>query len=297
MNNAGFFYALLAYLIWGIVPLFWRELEHVPSTEIVAHRMVWSCLMVLLFIVLMREWRQMMGLLQKPDVLLRLLAASILISINWAIYIWAVNNGQIVEGSMGYYINPLLNVLFGVCFFGETLRPRQLMAVLLAALGVAYLIFVHDQVPYVALSLALTFSCYGAVKKTISTSATHGMAIETGLLILPAIGYLIYLHMSGLGSSGIELRTDAMLALGGLVTLTPLVLFAMAAQRISMTALGMTQYLGPSLQLLIGVMVFQEPFGTDRQIAFGLIWMALAIYSLDQFFNQRKRRLAINPAP
>lgn len=197
---------------------------------------------------------------------------------------------------MGYFINPFINVLFGLIFFGELLRRNQAMAIGLAALGVAYLIFIYGEVPYIALSLALTFSCYGAVKKTITVPATHGMAIETGLLILPAIMYMLYLSWTGTADFGADIKIDIMLVLGGLVTLAPLLLFAMAAQKISMTALGMTQYLGPSLQLAIGVWIYNESFGPERQIAFGLIWAGLVVYSIDQLNHRRKRKLVASSA-
>lgn len=290
MNNAGIIYALLAYFIWGVVPIFWRQIDHVDSLEIVAHRMVWSCLMAVFLVIVLREWAQFKRLLKQPKVLARLFLASMFISLNWGIYIWAINSGFIVETSMGYFINPLINVLFGVVFFGETLRRNQVAAIALAAIGVAYLIIAHGQVPYIALILATTFACYGAIKKNLSVPAIHGMAVETALLILPALGFLSYLQLTGEGSFGADLPTDAMLVLGGVVTLTPLVLFAMAAPRISMTALGMTQYLGPTLQLIIGVWIYKEPFGSDHQIAFGLIWAALLVYTLDQLNHRRKRK-------
>lgn len=296
MKNTGFTYAILAYLIWGVVPIFWRELASVDSAEIVAHRMVWSCLMSVVLVICLRQWREFKKLLSQGRVLAHLLAGSILISINWGIYIWAVNHDHIVQASMGYFINPLINVLFGVLFFRETMRRNQALAIFLAFLGVAYLIFVHGEIPYIALSLAVTFACYGAVKKTIHVPATHGMAVETGLLILPALVFLLYLQWTGVGQFGADVRIDTLLVLGGLVTLTPLVLFAMAAQKISMTALGMTQYIGPTLQLIIGVGLYNEAFGPERQIAFGLIWAGLFIYSVDQLNDRRKRRLEASSA-
>jgi chloramphenicol-sensitive protein RarD len=296
MNNAGLLYAILAYFLWGVVPIFWRELAHVDSVEIVAHRMVWSSVMVSCLVLFLGQWSKLKVLFKNRQMMWRLLASSILISINWGIYIWAVNNGRIVEGSMGYYINPLINVLFGTLFFGESLRRNQMIAVALAGLGVGYLIVFYGEVPWVALTLAVTFACYGAVKKSISVPATHGMAVETGLLIVPAIAYLMYLHTNGDAAFGTDTKTDVLLILGGLVTLVPLVLFSKAAQSISMTALGMTQYLGPTLQLIIGVLMYGEEFGSERQIAFGCIWIALLIYSLDQLNHRRRRKIIASSA-
>ncbi|NNC99722.1 MAG: EamA family transporter RarD [Gammaproteobacteria bacterium] len=290
MKNQGIIYALLAYLLWGLAPIYWRLLDHVPSAEIVAHRMVWSSIFAVLTIVLMSKWREFADVLKRWKLLSRLLVASVLISVNWGIYIWAVNSGHIVESSMGYFINPLINVLFGVALFKEQLRPNQWLAIALAACGVAYLILAHGDVPYIALALALTFSSYGAVKKTIRLPAAQGMAIETGLAAVPALGFLVYLSFQGQLDFGHKVGTDSLLILGGAVTLAPLLFFSAAAQKISMTALGMTQYLGPSLQLIIGVWMFNEPFGSERQISFGLIWLGLFFYTLDQIRNHRRRK-------
>ena len=290
MQNHGIIYALLAYLVWGLAPIYWRLLEHIPSAEIVAHRMVWSAIFAVLVIVFMSQWKQFSALLRQWRLYPRLMIASMLISLNWGIYIWAVNSGHIVETSMGYFINPLINVLVGMVFFGEQLRNNQRWAIGLAAMGVAYLVFVHGEVPTIALALAVTFASYGAVKKTISIPATHGMAIETGLIVLPALGYLIYLSSRNQLAFGQDIGTDGLLIMGGAVTLLPLLLFSAAAQKISLTALGMTQYLGPTLQLIIGVWMFNEPFGSERQIAFGLIWLGLLLYTVDQVNNRRRRR-------
>lgn len=191
---------------------------------------------------------------------------------------------------MGYYINPLINVLFGVLFFHERLRRNQFLALTIAGLGVAYLILSYGRIPYIALGLALTFACYGAVKKAVQVPATHGMAVETGLLIVPATIYLVYLQNLGQGAFGVGVGTSLLLIFGGLITLVPLVLFAFAAQRISMTTLGMTQYLGPTLQLLLGVWVFKEPFPFELKVAFVCIWAALFIYTFDQIHHGRRRR-------
>lgn len=296
MKNIGIAYALLAYLIWGIAPLFWRLVDNVPSGEIVAHRMLWSAVLVMIVIIGMQQWRQFSSLLTQKKTICWLFLASVLISVNWGIYIWAVNHGHIVEASMGYFINPLFNVLLGVVFFREKLRINQWLAIVCAAAGVGYLIFAHGDVPYIALALAFSFGIYGAMKKFIMVPATHGLAIETGLLALPALGYLFYLNTTQSLSFGLVLFDDLILILGGAFTLVPLLFFAAAARRISMTALGMTQYLGPSLQLIIGVFVFNEPFGSERQIAFGLIWFGLFLYTIDQLNNSRQRRLALNSA-
>lgn len=290
MKNLGLVYALAAYFIWGFAPILWKSIDQIPSEEIVAHRMLWSCVLALLVIVVSRRRSELFALLGQPVLVRRLFIASILISINWGIYIWAVNTGNIVESALGYFINPLINVLFGVLFFKERLRAMQLVAIGIAASGVAYLLIVHGEIPYIALSLAVTFACYGAVKKTLKVPAVQGMALETALMFIPALLFVLYLSTRGQSSFGASSYNSGMLILGGAITLIPLLLFSAAAKRISMTALGMTQYLGPSLQLIIGVWIYKEPFGSQQQISFGLIWLALLIYTLDQL-NTRRRRI------
>lgn len=286
----GLIYAISAYVLWGIVPLFWKQISHIDSVEIVMHRMLWSCVLVVGLIAILGQWQQFKPLFRQPQLLARLLLASILVSINWAVFIWAVNAGFIVEASMGYFINPLISALFGFLIFKEDLRTGHWIALSMVFVAVAYLIIGYGSVPYVALTLASTFACYGAVKKTIALPATHGLAIETAFMVLPAAAYLIYLDQSGVGAFGADLGISTMLILCGVVTLVPLLLFAAAAKRVTLTALGMSQYVGPSLQLVIGVMIYNEPFGSERFIAFGLIWLAIVVFTMDELNHQRRRR-------
>lgn len=289
-NNLGLIYAVAAYTWWGFIPIFWKQLDHVGSAEIVMHRMVWCCFLVIGLIVLMKQWRQFLVLFSQPKILLRLFMASSLVSINWGVFIWAVNNGHLVETSMGYFINPLISVLLGVVFFSERLRKGQLFALSIAMLGVLYLIIAYGTIPWISLTLAITFALYGVAKKSISVPATHGMAVETLFFVIPALVYLTYMQSNGTGQFTDSGFNAGMLILGGLFTLIPLLLFAAAAKRVTMTVLGMTQYIGPSLQLLIGVFLYGEAFGVDRMISFGLIWLALAVYSVDQIRHQRMTR-------
>lgn len=293
MRNLGFFYAICAYFLWGMAPLYWKALSDVPSMEIVAHRMVWSCVFALMIVLLSRHWSQLTALIRQPRVVARLVLASILVSVNWAIYIWAVNSGNIVQSAMGYFINPLINVFFGFLFFQERLNRMQMVAIGCAAAGVMWLIASHGELPWIALSLAVTFALYGVVKKTIRVPAVHGMAVETTFVFLPALGYLLYVDSQGSSWFAESVPITAMLIIGGAFTLAPLLFFAAAAKRISLTALGMTQYLGPSLQLIIGVWIFNEPFASDQQITFALIWLGLLIYTLDQWQSQRRARVTI----
>lgn len=289
-NNLGLIYAFSAYIWWGFIPIFWKQLDHISSAEIVMHRMVWSCLLVFVLIVIMRQWGEFKRIFSQPKVLLRLFIASALVSLNWGVFIWAVNNGHLVETSMGYFINPLINVLFGVLFFAESLRKGQIFSLSIALLGVLYLVFAFGSFPWISFVLAITFALYSVVKKSISVPATHGMAIETLFFVVPALVYLSYIEFNGTAQFLVSDYNTGMLILGGLFTLIPLLLFAAAAKRVTMTVLGMAQYVGPSLQLLIGVVIYDEPFGSERMIAFGLIWFALAVYSVDQILYQKKTR-------
>ncbi|MFT6407598.1 MAG: chloramphenicol-sensitive protein RarD [Arenicella sp.] len=285
-NNLGLIYALAAYTWWGFIPIFWKQLSHVDSIEIVMHRMVWACVLVTLLIVVSRQWREFKVLFLQPKLLFKLFIASALVSINWAVFIWAVNTGHLVETSLGYFMNPLISVALGVVIFGEVLRRGQIVALSVAALGVIYLVVSYGELPWISLVLAISFALYSAAKKSVSVPATHGLAIETMFFFIPASIYLFYIQTQGSGQFFDGPSNSWMLVLGGLFTLVPLVLFAAAAKRISMTALGMTQYIGPTLQLLIGVLIYGEPFGSHTMIAFGFIWLALGIYSVDQLRHQ-----------
>ena len=289
-NNLGLIYALSAYIWWGIIPIFWKQLDHLGNTEIVMHRMVWSCVLVTALVVVMGQWRQFKTIFAQPKVLLRLFIASSLVSANWAVFIWAVNSGHLVETSMGYFINPLISVALGVAVFSERLRRGQVLALAIAATGVLYLIIAHGTFPWISFALAITFALYSLTKKTISVPATHGMAIETLFFFAPALAYLCVIEFQGTGQFFHGPTNWWMLIIGGLFTLIPLVLFAAAAKKVSMTVLGMSQYIGPTLQLLSGVFLYHEPFGSERAIAFGLIWFALGIYSVDQIRFQRANK-------
>jgi chloramphenicol-sensitive protein RarD len=297
MNNKGFIYACLAYLFWGIVPIYWKQIGHIGSTEIVLHRMVWAFVFVIVFVFILGQRRSFLALLKDRKLLGRLFVASILISVNWGVYIWAVNSDRIVDASMGYFINPLFSVVLGVIIFSERLRKLQLYSVLLAACGVIYLLIVNGELPIIALSLAATFSLYGVVKKTISIPASHGLAIETGFLLLPAIIALFVLSANQQGHFGEHRWSDIYLIMSGLMTMIPLLLFASAANKISLTALGMLQYIGPTIQLLIGVFLYNEPFAKQQTISFGLIWLAIGLFSVDQILHQRSKRRTIAPPP
>lgn len=290
MQNIGLVYALLAYFLWGLLPIFWVELKGVDSLQVVMHRMVWSCVLALIFIVLKGQLKECLSVIKK-NTIIPLFFSSVLISLNWATFIWAMQNEKISEASMGYFIAPLLSLFLGAFLFKERVRKVQLFSVSLVFFAVLYLIFIYGQPPYLALILAGTFTGYGAIKKTIKVSAVQGMAIETAFMFFPAVIYLVYVDFHHVGVFGANGYTDILLLLAGLFTLLPLLLFSAAAKRLSLTVLGMTQYLGPSIQLLIAVMIYNEPFSRDEYITFGLIWCALIIYSVDQYLSRKKSNI------
>ena len=285
----GVWFALGAYGLWGVLPVYWKLLRAVPAPQIMAHRIVWSFLFLLGLILIRREgaalWRSV-----DRRTLTAYALASALLGVNWLTYIWAVNAGRIVETSLGYFINPLVSVLLGVLFLRERLRAIQWLAVGVAGVGVSYLTWQHGALPWVALVLAGTFAIYGLLKKTAPLGALPGLALETGILWLPAVVFLVLVEASDRGQVG---RAGAfewgLLFFTGVVTGLPLLLFAVAAPQIRLSTIGILQYVAPTLQLLIGVAVYHEPFGQVRWVGFTLIWAALAIYSIDSLWRMRRR--------
>lgn len=280
--NIGMLYAAAAYAAWGLFPVYFKALQSIAPTEILMHRMLWSLLFLAVVVAWRRQWAWLGQVLRRPKVLAGFAASAILLSTNWFIYIWAVNNGRVVDASLGYFINPLFNVLLGFLILRERLRPVQWTAVALAAAGVAWLTWQGGQLPWVALTLAITFGLYGLLRKTASLGALEGLTLETLLLFPLALGYLIVLTMQGHnGFADAPLPLQLLLAAAGPITAIPLLLFAAGARRIPLSLLGLLQYIGPTLQLLLGVWLYHEPFGGSRMFGFALIWGALAVYSLE----------------
>ncbi|HUA89844.1 MAG TPA: EamA family transporter RarD, partial [Steroidobacteraceae bacterium] len=272
----------LAFTIWGLFPLYLHPLRAVPSEQIIAHRIVWSCAFILAWMLLRSELAGLRPIFRQPVLLSRLLLTALLISGNWLVYVWGVTHGHVVDCSLGYYINPLINVVLGIFVLHERLNRVQWLAVALAALGVAYLTYEAGHLPWIALCLAVSFSLYGLVRKVISVEALPGLATETVLLLPVALGYLVWCEAAGtaaFGHAGADVT--ALLVGAGLVTAVPLFLFAVAARLLPYSTVGVLQYIGPTLQLLCGVWVFHEPFAGARAAGFVLIWVALAVYALD----------------
>jgi len=286
-TNQGNLYAVAAYALWGLFPAYFKLLHHIPAPQILCHRILWSFLVLMAAVLVRGQWLPFRAAL-KAAVMPVYIAAAVVISANWLTYVWAVNAGFIVQTSLGYFINPLLSVLAAVIFLRERLRPWQWVAVGLAALGVLYLTFSYGSPPWIALTLALTWTCYGLLKKIAPLGSLYGLTLETGLLLLPA---LIYLTGAGLGGEGAFLRgnpaTDVLLAGTGLVTAIPLFLFAMAVRRIRLSLVGILQYVSPILQFLLGVLVYREPFTTPQFVGFGIVWTALIIFGVEGFLTYR----------
>ncbi len=291
--NQGILYAIGAYVTWGVFPVYWKLLHQVPALQLISHRIVWSFLFLLGFILVTRQWQTFRSAISSRRILLIYFAAAILIGVNWLTYVWAVNAGFIVETSLGYFINPLLNVLLGVIFFRERLRAFQWIPVVMAAVGVIYLTVSYGRLPWIALTLAFSFGFYGLVKKMAPLGSLFGLSLETGILFLPAIGWLLYSESLGQGAFlHAGTGSDLLLVGAGLVTTIPLLMFASAAQRIPLSMLGIIQYIAPTLQFLLGVLAYKEPFTHTQLIGFGIVWVALLLFWGEGFLTARRRRAA-----
>ncbi|MBL0730715.1 EamA family transporter RarD [Piscinibacter sp. HJYY11] len=284
----GALYAALAFALWGIFPLYFRQIASVPSGEILVHRIVWSLVFVLVVLTLRRQWAWVRPVLTQPKVLLAFAASAVLLSANWLTYIWAVNNGHVIEASLGYFINPLVNVLLGYTVLHERLRRMQWVALGIAAAGVLWLTVLAGRPPWIALALAGSFGLYGLLRKVATLGALEGLTLET--LILAPIAMAVLGFWISQGTSVFpapDASTNLWLIAAGPITAIPLLLFAAGARRISLTTLGLLQYIGPTIQLALGVWLFHEPFSAERLMGFVLIWSALALYSAEGWWRSR----------
>lgn len=279
--------AVMAFLLWGLFPLYWNLVGDVPALQVLAHRGLWCAAAVLLVLLIRRDLAWIATL--PPRLWLLLAIGGALITVNWGVYVWAVARGHVIDTSLGYFITPLVNVLLAVLVLKERPTPLQWAAVAIAAAGVVLLGWRLGQLPWISLVLAFSFGLYGLLRKLAAIDAMRGLAVESGLMALPALGYLLWCHHTGqmVFLRG-DFHMDALLVLGGPVTAIPLALFAWGARRVSMVALGLMQYVAPIVQLLLGVWIFHEPFGGVQQLAFALIWVALAIFSGEALWRYRR---------
>jgi chloramphenicol-sensitive protein RarD len=299
-DAAGILCALGAYSIWGVLPVYWKWLSALPATTILSHRIVWSMLFAVLLLSVTRRWRELRSVLSGRATLVPLAASSLLIGGNWLVFIWAVNHARVVETSLGYYLTPLANVALGRIFLKERLPALHLAAVALAAIGVLQLALAATAVPWIALYLAASFALYGLVRKLAPVSPIPGLAVETLILTPVALGNLVWLQAGG----GIAFPQDdprllTLLLLSGVITATPLLLFATAARRLPLSTLGLLQYIGPTFTLLVAVGVFGEPFTRRQAVTFGFIWAALLLFSLSSVraFREARREAILAAGP
>ena len=278
--SRGVWYAVAAYVLWGLLPLYWKALDEVPALQLLGNRILWSSVLLTLFVIARGRARALRTAAFQRRTLGIYLVAALLLGANWFTYVWGVNAGFVVETSLGYFINPLLSVVLGVVFLGERLRRAQWASVGLAASGVAYLTYDYGRLPWIALVLAFTFAVYGLVKKLSPLGSVDGLTVETGILCVPAVALLAYQHSMGQGFLvGSGWGMFAALVGTGVITTVPLLLFASSARRIPLVWIGVLQYIAPTLQFLLGVFVFREVVSAHTLVGFGAVWAALALFA------------------
>jgi chloramphenicol-sensitive protein RarD len=290
VSRRGLLYGAAAYLMWGFFPVYFKALHEVPPLQIMLNRVVWSFVFLSLILLVQREWPALRGELRSKRVLVVFTLAGILLAANWLIYVYGVNSGRVVETSLGYFINPLVSVALGVIFLRERLRPFQWIPIGLAASGVLYLTLQVGALPWIALALAFTFGFYGLLKKISPLGSVHGLTAETLVIFLPAALFLAVVGFQGTGAVGnSSWQTTFLLLLSGAVTVIPLLLFASAARSIPLWAVGLLQYIAPTCQFLLGVLLYGEVFDQTRLIGFSIIWAALILFSAESLFTSRRR--------
>ena len=280
-----------SFLIWGLSPVYWKEIHFVPALEIILHRVVWSFFVLLPVVIFRGRWAELVSVLKNRKYLLILGVTSIFVSGNWLTYIWAVNHNHLLQASLGYYINPLVNILLGMIFLKERLRRIQWLAVILAGAGVLFLTFFYGVFPWISLFLAFSFGFYGLIRKVVQVGSLIGLAVETLLLAIPSIVYLVYLSSVQGGSFlATGIKTDMLLVGAGVVTALPLLLFTVSARRLNLSTVGFMQYIAPTCMFLLGVLIYREPFSTAQVVTFLLIWSALILYSIDSVLHLGQSR-------
>ena len=287
--RTGILSAALAFLCWGLFPLYFHALKEVPPAQIMGHRVLWSLLFLVIVLTIRQQWKWLGALRQQPRVVASFALSALLLSLNWLLYIWAVNSGHVIEASLGYFINPLFNVMLGFLILKERLRIVQWLAIGLAACGVLWLTWQAGRMPWIALALAASFGGYGLLRKTASLGALEGLSFETMLLFPFALGFVIWLTMTGDNAflNSPSNSTRALLIASGPITAIPLLLFASGARKIPLSVLGLLQYIGPTIQLSLGIFLFHEAFTQERMIGFAIIWGALALYAAEGLLRRK----------
>ncbi len=284
----GTFFALAAFASWGLLPAYWKQMQEVMPFEILCHRIVWSCIFLFVIISLQKRWDEVGNILKTPSKLKGLIISGALIGLNWFVYIWAVNTGRVVETSLGYYINPMINVLIGYLLLGETFSRMQFIAVLFALAGVLYSLISYGALPLFALTLAITFALYGYSRKKIQAAPLPGLLIETMVLFVPALAYILFRLISAESYFMENLKLTLWMIGSGVVTSLPLLWFAAAARRLTLSTIGILQYLAPSIAFILGVFVYKEEFTYHNLITFGFIWMGVLLYTWEPLTKSRR---------
>ncbi|RDV25676.1 EamA family transporter RarD [Alteromonas aestuariivivens] len=290
-------FAIAAYTMWGIAPVYFKQLAMIPSLEVLMHRIVWSAVVLLGLIVAFKQFGKVKAALKSRKVMQTLFVAGLLLAANWLLFIWAINNDHLLDASLGYYINPLLNVFLGRMFLGERLRPMQQLAVMLLVVGVGVLIYTYGQLPWIALVLAGSFGVYGLLRKQVAVDALPGLFIETLMLLPLAVGYWLMFASHNSNMLTNDMPLNMWLVAAGLVTTAPLLCFTAAARRIMYSTLGFFQYIGPTLMFILATCLYNEPLEPARLITFGFVWLALVIFSFDSLkvYRQQRRLRSVKP--
>lgn len=290
----GIWYALGAYVSWGMLPVYWKLLHHVSALQVISHRILWSFTSLIIVIILTNRWTSFHSKIFEWKIFCLYSLAALLIGLNWLIYVWAVNAGHIVETSLGYFINPLISVALGVLFLHERLRRIQWISISLATAGVLFLAIVNGSIPWIALALSFSFAFYGLIKKIAPLGSLNGLALETGILLIPVLSYLLISDLNGTGAFlQKDALTDILLIGSGIVTAIPMLMFASATQRIPLSLVGILQYIAPTMQFLIGIFIYRESFSNTQFIGYTLVWIALLLFGVESFFNHRSRSLTM----
>jgi chloramphenicol-sensitive protein RarD len=286
----GFIYGIAAYTLWGFLPIYWKFLDQLPATEILAHRILWSFVFVCAILYFKGQLQSYKEVLKDKSNIVRIFCATLLITINWGLYIWAVTSGRILESSMGYYMNPLIVVVLGVVILKERLNKWQTVSIIMAAIGVCIITISYGRIPWVSLILALTFALYGLMKKMIPVASTVGLALETAMLLPFVLTYVMLRQVNGIGALGSVSGATTLILMGsGIATALPLLWFSEGARRIPLSSMGFLQYISPTISLLLGVFVYKEQFTQTHMLSFGFIWCGLIIYSISQVNQMRKK--------
>jgi chloramphenicol-sensitive protein RarD len=297
-ERRGYLYGLTAYVMWGFFPIYFKHLRPSPPLEILAHRVVWSVVFVALLLTVARHWRFLGRIVRTPRLLGGVSLAALLIGVNWGTYIYGVNSSRVVETALGYFITPLVVIVLGVTVLGERLRPLQWAAVGIGGVAVAILTIDYGHLPYIALILAASFGTYGLVKKRMSLPPAEGLFVESAVLMLPALAFLTWLNLTGGAEFGhVSVLHTTLMLIAGVLTAIPLLLFAGAANRVPLVGLGILQYVAPILQLAVGLLIYHEPMPPARLAGFGLVWLALIIFTADGIRSARTRAAAAAALP